>query len=108
MHGMASSPTLGHDDVEGIDVDRVGKWFTENITGIRAPVPLRAHRRGPLEPDLPGDRRRRPSFALRRPPLSHVLPTAHDMTREYRVISALGPTAVPVPLHLRSVRGRAA
>ena len=34
---------------------------------------------------------------LRRPPLGHVLPTAHDMVREYRVQSALGPTAVPVP-----------
>ena len=37
------------------------------------------------------------AYALRRPPLSHVLPTAHDMAREYRVITALGPTAVPVP-----------
>lgn len=35
-------------------------------------------------------------WALRRPPLAHVLPTAHDMVREYRVISALEPTAVPV------------
>jgi aminoglycoside phosphotransferase (APT) family kinase protein len=34
---------------------------------------------------------------LRRPPLGHVLPTAHDMAREYRIQSALGPTAVPVP-----------
>ncbi|WP_432987254.1 phosphotransferase family protein [Dactylosporangium sp. CA-233914] len=36
-------------------------------------------------------------FVLRRPPLGHVLATAHDMTREFRVISALGATAVPVP-----------
>ena len=36
------------------------------------------------------------TWALRRPPLGHVLPTAHDMTREFRVISALAPTAVPV------------
>src|SRR6266508_1197746 len=34
---------------------------------------------------------------LRRPPLGHVLPTAHDMAREYRVMTALGATAVPVP-----------
>ena len=34
---------------------------------------------------------------LRRPPLGHVLPTAHDMAREYRVLSALHRTAVPVP-----------
>ncbi|HEX3908918.1 MAG TPA: phosphotransferase family protein [Mycobacteriales bacterium] len=34
---------------------------------------------------------------LRRPPLSSVLPTAHDMRREHRVMTALGETAVPVP-----------
>jgi aminoglycoside phosphotransferase (APT) family kinase protein len=37
------------------------------------------------------------TWALRRPPLAHVLPTAHDMAREFRVISALAGTAVPVP-----------
>jgi aminoglycoside phosphotransferase (APT) family kinase protein len=37
------------------------------------------------------------TWALRRPPLAHVLPTAHDMVREYRVISALADTDVPVP-----------
>ena len=34
---------------------------------------------------------------LRRPPLGHVLATAHDMRREYRVLRALAPTPVPVP-----------
>jgi aminoglycoside phosphotransferase (APT) family kinase protein len=34
---------------------------------------------------------------VRRPPLSHVQPTAHDMSREFRVISALAHTKVPVP-----------
>ncbi len=34
---------------------------------------------------------------LRRPPLGHILPTAHDMGREYRVMTALADTAVPVP-----------
>src|SRR6202000_1665363 len=35
-------------------------------------------------------------WALRRPPLAHVLPTAHDMVREYRVIAAPAGTPVPV------------
>ena len=39
----------------------------------------------------------RREWILRRPPLGHVLETAHDMGREYRVMSALGPTPVPVP-----------
>ena len=34
---------------------------------------------------------------VRRPPLGKLLPSAHDMTREHRVLSALGPTDVPVP-----------
>jgi aminoglycoside phosphotransferase (APT) family kinase protein len=41
-------------------------------------------------------------IVLRRPPLGHVLPTAHDMSREYRVLSALDGTAVPVPRTLAS------
>jgi len=40
-----------------------------------------------------GERR----FVVRRPPLAHVLPTAHDMAREYRVLAALQGTGIPVP-----------
>src|SRR4051812_48438644 len=44
---------------------------------------------------------------LRRPPLGNILPTAHDMVREHRVLSALDGTAVPVPrtLHLGDADG---
>jgi aminoglycoside phosphotransferase (APT) family kinase protein len=37
------------------------------------------------------------SWALRRPPRGPLLPTAHDVMREYRVLKALQDTAVPVP-----------
>jgi len=37
------------------------------------------------------------SWALRRPPRGPLLPTAHDVLREYRVLEALQPTSVPVP-----------
>ncbi|MFE0458502.1 phosphotransferase family protein [Kitasatospora sp. NPDC058965] len=40
-------------------------------------------------------------WVLRRPPLGHVLATAHDMAREYRVLSALHGSAVPVPRTVR-------
>jgi len=36
-------------------------------------------------------------WVVRRPPLGHVLTTAHDMGREYTIMSALAGTAVPVP-----------
>ena len=44
---------------------------------------------------------------IRRPPLGHVLPTAHDMVREHRVLQALEGSAVPVPrvLHLGRADG---
>ncbi|WP_327069854.1 phosphotransferase family protein [Kitasatospora sp. NBC_01302] len=44
-----------------------------------------------------GERR----WVLRRPPLGHVLATAHDMAREYRVIGALADSPVPVPRAVR-------
>jgi aminoglycoside phosphotransferase (APT) family kinase protein len=62
--------------------------------------------RGPLEAEViaggrsnltyrVGDGQRH--WVVRRPPLAHVLPTAHDMAREWRVISALQGTGIPVP-----------
>jgi aminoglycoside phosphotransferase (APT) family kinase protein len=39
----------------------------------------------------------RHTVIVRRPPLGHVLATAHDMVREHRVITALRDTPVPVP-----------
>ena len=36
-------------------------------------------------------------WILRRPPTGHVLASAHDMNREYKIISALGKSNVPVP-----------
>lgn len=42
---------------------------------------------------------------LRRPPLGNVLETAHDMTREWRFISALRRTPVPVPVPLALAEG---
>ena len=85
--------------IEGVDPDRVSKWLAANVRGIELPVrfELIAGGRSNLTykvTDAAGN-----SFALRRPPLSHVLPTAHDMAREHRVITALGKpyTSVDAP-----------
>jgi aminoglycoside phosphotransferase (APT) family kinase protein len=40
-------------------------------------------------------------WVLRRPPLGHVLPTAHDMAREHRVLAALSAAGYPVPRPVR-------
>ena len=46
-------------------------------------------------------------WVLRRPPLGHVLATAHDMAREFRVLSALAGSPVPVPRTLLLCRDEA-
>jgi aminoglycoside phosphotransferase (APT) family kinase protein len=83
--------------MEGIDEARVGAWFDANVADAKPPLAfeLIAGGRSNLTyrvTDSAGN-----DFVLRRPPTSHVLPTAHDMGREHRIISALGPTPVPVP-----------
>lgn len=83
--------------VQGIDVDTVSAWLVDNIDGARAPFSfdLIAGGRSNLTyrvTDADGTR-----FVLRRPPLGHVLATAHDMAREFRIIAAVGSTTVPVP-----------
>ncbi len=81
----------------GVDLDALTRWLDTERPGLRA---------GPLHGDVVAGGKSNLTYritdgtsawALRRPPLAHVLPTAHDMVREYTVMSALGPTAVPVP-----------
>ena len=84
-------------DVEGIDRGPVTEWLAANVVGAVPPFEfdLIAGGRSNLTyrvTDAAGH-----AYALRRPPVSHVLATAHDMAREHTVISALQTTDVPVP-----------
>jgi aminoglycoside phosphotransferase (APT) family kinase protein len=81
----------------GVDLDRLRPYFAEH-------VPLAGDK--PLSAELIAGGRSNLTYAisngtstwvLRRPPLGHVLPTAHDMVREYKVLTALAGTGVPVP-----------
>lgn len=87
--------------VPGIDVPRLAAWLARELPGSGriSAIDLIAGGRSNLTYGITLDGGRR--VVLRRPPLGHVLPTAHDMGREYRVLSALGRgTAVPVPAML--------
>ena len=82
---------------EGVDVERLRPWFAahvEGATGAPLTAELIAGGRSNLTYVIADGSR---SWVLRRPPLGHVVVTAHDMGREYRVLAALGPTDVPVP-----------
>ncbi len=83
-------------EVEGIDRDPVTAWLGREIAGATAPFTfeLIAGGRSNLTyrvTDAAGH-----TYALRRPPVSHVLATAHDMAREHTIISALAPAGIPV------------
>ncbi|MER5389143.1 phosphotransferase family protein [Saccharopolyspora sp. NPDC002686] len=84
-------------ELRGIDPDPTERWLRENVPGLRAPVEFSLISGGRSNltyrvTDADGVVR-----ALRRPPTGGVLSTAHDMSREWRSISALHDTAVPVP-----------
>lgn len=81
----------------GVDLAALRAYFRDHVEGA-TDAPLAAELVQGGRSNLTyrisqGDR----SWVLRRPPLAHVLPTAHDMGREFRVISALADTDVPVP-----------
>jgi len=84
------------DEIKGVDVEHVTAWFEDNIPGAQGPLAfdLIAGGHSNLTYEVTDANGRR--YVLRRPPLGHVLATAHDMGREHRIISALGPTDVPV------------
>lgn len=83
------------DETPGIDLDRLRPWFSEHVAPVDAlAAQIIGHGRSNITYKIESDGQ---SWVLRRPPLSHRQPTAHDMAREYRVITALAGTPVPVP-----------
>jgi len=84
----------------GMAVDPVTRWMEANIEGVAPPLSfeLIAGGRSNLTFKVTDANRRR--MVLRRPPISHVLASAHDMGREHRIISSLHDTPVPVPVAL--------
>ena len=85
------------DTPPGLDLDAVSSWLAATRPGLTR-APLRASMIAGGKSNLTyrvtdGVT----AWALRRPPLGHVLPTAHDMAREFRVISGLAPMGIPVP-----------
>jgi aminoglycoside phosphotransferase (APT) family kinase protein len=86
-----------HDDPPGLDLARLAAHLEKEQPGL-AEGPLRAEviqgGRSNLTYRVRAGTCR---WVLRRPPLGHVQATAHDMAREYRVLSALQDSDVPVP-----------
>jgi len=84
----------------GINVEAVSAWLDASIAGATGPYTFDLVAGGRSNLSYKVTDGRGETFALRRPPTGHVLPTAHDMVREHTIISALGAAGVPVPTAL--------
>jgi aminoglycoside phosphotransferase (APT) family kinase protein len=89
---MADSPAPS-----GIDAGGVTAWFEAHAPGVTPPLRFELIAGGRSNftyavTDSAGQR-----FVLRRPPLGPLLPSAHDMSREQRIMTALAGSPVPVP-----------
>src|SRR4051812_17712378 len=81
----------------GFDVASVTAWLSDQLPTIVPPLRWTKLAGGHSNFTYRVDDQAGHTYVLRRPPLGELLPTAHDMGREFRVISALWPTPVPVP-----------
>jgi len=89
------SPT----DPPGLTLDSLLQWMSSNISGVddsaKLQTTLLAGGRSNISyklTDASGS-----SWVLRRPPLGHIMPSAHDMGREFRVLSGLNSVSFPTP-----------
>lgn len=83
-------------DVHGIDVPAVSEWLQAHVAGAVAPFTFDVIAGGHSNLTFKVTGADGTAFVLRRPPLGHVLASAHDMGREHRIISGLQQSAVPV------------
>ena len=83
--------------VEGIDGDRVTEWLDGRIDGLSPPLEFALIAGGHSNLTYRFTDQRGAAYVLRRPPLGHILESAHDMGREHRIVSSLAGTGVPVP-----------
>jgi aminoglycoside phosphotransferase (APT) family kinase protein len=85
---------------EGYKVEAVERWISENIPSLTPPFKWTRLQGGHSNLTYQLDDANGKQAVIRRPPQGQLLPKAHDMSREWALISALGPTPVPVPAAL--------
>ncbi|WP_323101221.1 phosphotransferase family protein [Intrasporangium sp. YIM S08009] len=93
----SDGPDQAPEDPPGLPLERLADWLGTAAPGLLTGAlsgRVVAGGKSNLTYEV-GDGSR--TVIVRRPPLGHVLATAHDMGREHRVITALRDTAVPVP-----------
>src|SRR5215831_13951781 len=98
---MAIETTLTSDTIpvrqtHRFDEDALDRYLTARIPSFRGPITVSQFQGGQSNPtyrlSTPGH-----EYVLRRKPPGKLLPSAHAVDREYRILTTLGQTDVPVP-----------
>ena len=87
--------TRAVDPKQQFNLDRLGEYLSAHMEGFKGPIELEQFSGGQSNPTFllkasSGE------YVLRRKPPGKLLPSAHAVDREHRVMSALYPTDVPV------------
>jgi aminoglycoside phosphotransferase (APT) family kinase protein len=88
--------TIAVAERDKLDLDALGAWMTDNVAGYAGPLTYAKFAGGQSNPTYRLDTPSR-AYVLRRKPFGPILPSAHAVDREYRVIAGLHPTGFPVP-----------
>jgi aminoglycoside phosphotransferase (APT) family kinase protein len=99
MAGAAAEANVGTipvPDKHRVDLDALEAYLREHIAGLTGPLVVEQFKGGQSNPTfrVTANARR---YVLRRKPPGKLLPSAHAVEREYRVMSALAGSDVPVP-----------
>jgi aminoglycoside phosphotransferase (APT) family kinase protein len=85
------------EDIIGIDVPAVTKWFEGHLPGTKPPLDFHLITGGHSNLTYKVSDRSANVYILRRPPIKQLSKYAHDVRREFRVMLALAKSRVPVP-----------
>ena len=86
------------DEIVGYHVAAVEDWIRGNTEGLEPPFEWTRLEGGHSNLTYSLRDQNGNAAVVRRPPMGELLPKAHDMGREFSIISGLGPTDVPVPV----------
>ncbi len=91
----AFSGTVAPEGADKIDEAKLAAWMDVHVAGFEGPVEILKFAGGQSNPTYRINAKSK-SYVLRRKPLGPLLPSAHAVDREYKVIAGLHPTGFPV------------
>ncbi|MHB8335071.1 MAG: phosphotransferase family protein [Acidimicrobiales bacterium] len=80
-----------------LDEEAVGRWLVANVSGLDGPFTFTRVGEGQSALSFRTEDRHGHKVVLRRPPIGELLESAHDMAREFRILTSLYPFTQKVP-----------